>query len=346
LAPIPITRLFAKDTFLIVAEREILRDVAQFRADLRGAIFSMPEHSNAFVARVLKASGRNPTEGKLHGALLEVLTLDVAQAEADILNGLRVARTGSGKEAYQKLLGEIFIEQDTSVLDNRQFKWVARSSGTSFQDDVRLAAVEVDTDGRMVETSGYDHAYVSKVYECKSWKDSSSSSGQNLKNAVNEMLARAIQEKLDHKLVGQSVEVCLVMSKVLDKMMAFKGENMPYPLKNIFESLESLGFTHDKDAPVPNEWLFNRAHDDATYARFVFARDPAGEPVSPFNPTTAVAKGQQFVRIEFDCEVSSDGGKTWTTLHVTEIVTWILTPQQGLYHGYVDWLYTKTSGRT
>lgn len=235
--------------------------VAAFREKVRSAVFeSTVDMSKEFAARVVKAANNRisgNSKGNLHGALLEVLTFDVAKAEAIVLNKLRAAADAgdvASKTAYLKMLDEIFVGQDAAMIQaaigNRRFTWIAGTSGTQFQDDVRLAAVAVDQNGNVLKhrldndpgKTGewvFDHALVSKVYECKSLEDGTLSFAETkVMKAAHETLVRAIQELVDHQLEAPVPEIVFTISDIGESK--WKGITMPRPLENIITSIETL----------------------------------------------------------------------------------------------------------
>ncbi|MEX2683345.1 MAG: hypothetical protein Q6373_017345, partial [Candidatus Sigynarchaeota archaeon] len=348
----------------IAAAERMINDpnigAAGFRQRLRDAVFSSTiTRTKEFAARVLKAANfRKDSPGNLHGGLLEVLRYDAARADAMVLNGLRDAANAgseSSKAAYRKMLDDIFLGQDAAAIiaatEHRRFKWIAGTSGTQFQDDVRLAAVELNRDGRVATHRlendprlAFDHALVSKVYECK---DIDTKQSVGLKKGfiisiVDQILARAIQEYRDHQLERGPAEINVVIADW--GMGNWKGVEMPHPLEVAIESLSTRKFAEDKRGNIPPEWKFHRSGFKSEYAKIDLS-------TNPFTITTETLKGRQVIKIEFDCDVvvrdsagrtvlDASGNPVFEPLHVTEIVAWDTNiPGRNRYTDYITWLH-------
>ncbi|MEX2757496.1 MAG: hypothetical protein Q6365_019115, partial [Candidatus Sigynarchaeota archaeon] len=324
-------------------ERGILDDVKRWRAELRDMVFRYTiEYTDAFSTRVSKAAQHAREAPQLHGGLLEVLQLDVAQAEADMLNKLKAA----GSAAYGVLLAEIFNGQDTSVLNDKsiQYKWIAKTSPSNRKmEDVRLAAVELAFNPKTGEMIERDISILSKIYECKSFAPvdmedprSKSRMKYNARHMASEIVARAIQDYVFHGLEASVAEIQLVISCFNTDQWG--GMRLPMPMGEALRAIEALD-CFKEHGTIPAMHLFQEEGRNV-YARIAL-RDDSGNVVNPFTMTAVKsANGHQCVRIEFDCEISKDGGKTWAHEHVTEIVSWDPTPNRDAFGGnrFIRWM--------
>jgi hypothetical protein len=267
--------------------------------------------------------------GKVAGAILEILQLKVAKAEALILNRLKNAGTPSSKQAYAALIAEFFNGQDTSALfePNIRYKWDADASKKLQTYDVRLIAVKIDSSGNPLPIA--TPLLTSKIYECKSWQDVRSAE-MNSGQAGTEVVARAIQEYLFNGLAGQPAEIQLVIND-LGGSAFFGGVYWPTGVAETFEKIKTLEAFREKDTGnIPSTYEFKESGAGRKFARIVL-KDAAGNILNTFSmvPMSSIENGHQIMRIEFNyqenLERSTDPQKPpiWSAAkHVVELVSW------------------------
>nr|MDO8117050.1 hypothetical protein [Candidatus Sigynarchaeota archaeon] len=116
------------------------------------------------------------------------------------------------------------------------------------------------------------------------------------------------------------------------------GMRLPMPMGEALRAIETLD-CFKEHGTIPGMHEFQDLGRNV-YGRIAL-RDGSGNVVNPFTMTRVTsANGHQCVRIEFDCEISADGGKTFTQKHVTEIVSWDKTLYRDAFGGdrFIDWM--------